>query len=197
MHIRPMQPDDIEFACRCAGLQGWRTETGPEFGVFLEYDPLGFFVAQESREPVGLCISVGYGPVGFLGELIVLPSHRRIGIGSAHCERALRHLKDQGAERILLNGDKNAIPMYERFGFRKFFAVLGLGDRLAMARTEPSGECWPKICIRSNVLTRIPSERIGPSSFAGTSRSTRSSVPFLRNRGKSSGLSWAMWVLSV
>lgn len=121
MHIRPMQPDDLEFACRCAGQEGWRTETGPEFEADLEYDPLGCFVAEESQGPVGLCISVTYGAVGFLGELIVLPSHRRIGIGSALCERALRHLKDQNAESIFLDGDENAIPMYERFGFRKLF----------------------------------------------------------------------------
>ncbi|MGD0575623.1 MAG: GNAT family N-acetyltransferase [Anaerolineales bacterium] len=197
MHIRPMQPDDLEFACRCAGQEGWRTETSPEFQADLECDPLGCFVAEESQGPVGLCISVAYGAVGFLGELIVLPSHRRIGIGSALCERALRHLKDQGTESIFLDGDENAIPMYERFGFRKLFRRPRFAGPVAYGSDRAVRGMLVKICLGWNRWTGVPSEQIDLSSFAGTSRSTRSCVPFLRTAGKSSGLSWAIWVLSV
>jgi predicted N-acetyltransferase YhbS len=121
MQVRNLQLDDIEFACRCTELEGWKSEARSEFEACLEYDPLGGFVAQESCGPVGLCVSVSYGAVGFLGELVVLPSWRRRGIGSALFEHALNYLKDQGCRNTFLDADKDAIPLYERFGFRKLF----------------------------------------------------------------------------
>jgi predicted GNAT family acetyltransferase len=59
--------------------------------------------------------------VGFLGDLIVQPSWRRQGIGSALFEHALSYLKEQGCRNIFLDADQGAVSLYEKIGFRKLF----------------------------------------------------------------------------
>ena len=84
-------------------------------------------LAEEEGEPVGhIALSptkVGATDTGWylLGPVGVLPDRQRRGIGSALIREAIRRMRDQGADGIVLVGDPE---FYVRFGFA---GVPGLG----------------------------------------------------------------------
>jgi ribosomal protein S18 acetylase RimI-like enzyme len=86
---------------------------------FLVYDSSGCFVAQADGRPIGICVATDYGESGFIGELIVVKDMRGRGVGRRLLEHAIEYLHKRGAQNVLLDGDPDAIPLYERVGFRK------------------------------------------------------------------------------
>jgi ribosomal protein S18 acetylase RimI-like enzyme len=60
---------------------------------------------------------------GIVNELYVLPEFRRKGVGKKLLEQCLRRIKAEGfktARISVLSGDKGAIQLYKKFGFRVF-----------------------------------------------------------------------------
>lgn len=124
MHIRQMTPADTEFAFVCTQAEGWISETREIFQDFLAFDPAGCLVAEQAGEPVGMCVAVAYRENGFIGELIVIPEMRGRGFGRALLSRAVEYLQRQGIQNILLDGDLEAVPIYEKAGFQKICKSL-------------------------------------------------------------------------
>ncbi len=119
MNIRQMLLSDLDFAASCTAAEGWRSENRPVFEGYLAYDPAGCLVAETSGERVGICVATGYGPYGFVGELIVSKKWRGRGIGRRLLESAIENLRSRGAASIFLDGVPAAVPLYERVGFRR------------------------------------------------------------------------------
>ncbi|HSK93656.1 MAG TPA: GNAT family N-acetyltransferase [Candidatus Angelobacter sp.] len=75
-----------------------------------------------ATDPEGTVVAVGsgivYGPLGFVGNMIVSAGQRRRGLGSAILEAVLRFLEDAGCTRLELNATSDGRPLYERHGFR-------------------------------------------------------------------------------
>lgn len=117
--IREMTRSDVGFASACVSAEGWLGETPEVFETFLAHDPRGSWVAQRGSDPVGICVATRYERSGFIGELIVIREERGKGIGSRLLGRALRYLGAAGVESVYLDGDRDAVPLYERAGFRK------------------------------------------------------------------------------
>ncbi len=113
-----MQPDDFAFALQCVRHENWLSETREVFEAFYGHDPRGCFIAEENHQRVGMCIATAYGTAGFLGELIVVPERRGCGLGRQLMEHALDYLHRRGCRSIYLDGDRLAVPLYERLGFR-------------------------------------------------------------------------------
>jgi len=130
VHIRRMRHADISFAAGCTAAEGWASETGTEFEGFLNYDPGGCFIAEKEDERVGMCVATGYGESAFVGELIVVQAWRGCGIGRRLLEHAIEYLHRQGAQHILLDGVRRAVPLYERVGFRKLACSLRFTARM-------------------------------------------------------------------
>lgn len=118
MIIREMRDSDVKFAVECTKREGWTSETEHVFRAFLRYDSAGCLIGQEDKRPVGMCVAVAYGDSGFLGELIVVPDRRRLGLGRQLLERGIDYLRTRGCHSIYLDGDEKAVPLYERIGFR-------------------------------------------------------------------------------
>jgi ribosomal protein S18 acetylase RimI-like enzyme len=128
--IRPMRSADLDFAAACTAAEGWAGETRAQFESHFAHDPSGCLIAEADGAPLGICVATGYGDVGFVGELIVVPAARGRGLGRRLLDCALDHLHAQGARSIYLDGVVAAVPLYERAGFRKVCRSLRLAGEV-------------------------------------------------------------------
>ena len=65
----------------------------------------------------GVGSGIAYGPLGFVGNMIVAAAHRRRGVGSAILESVTSFLEAAGCRRLELNATPDGRPLYERHGF--------------------------------------------------------------------------------
>lgn len=131
-----MTHTDIEFAFECTDSEGWVGETRETFSAFLEYDPDGCFVAEENGRNVGMCVATKYNNNGFIGELVVIREMRGCGFGRRLFERSMSYLKEQNIENVFLDADLEAVPIYEKSGFKKICKSLRFVGRVAGERSE-------------------------------------------------------------
>ncbi len=130
--IRKMTPNDLGFCMGLFSRVGWGN-TSDDVRRMLFYEPDGCFIASLGGVDVGMVASTGYGEVGWVGNLIVLPEYRGRGIGAALMEAAIGHLLDAGARSVRLDSVPKAVPLYRRLGFREEYPSLrfrGPGRRL-------------------------------------------------------------------
>lgn len=66
----------------------------------------------------GVGSGIVYGPLGFIGNMIVAETNRRRGVGSVILEAVAGYLEDAGCTRLELNATSDGRPLYERHGFR-------------------------------------------------------------------------------
>ncbi len=129
--IRSMQAGDLDFAAACTAAEEWVSEDRTVLDGFLQHDPGGCLIAELEGEPVGLCIATPYGASAFIGELIVRPQARRLGIGAALLNHAVDYLQKNGARSVYLDGVPKAVPMYQRNGFKIVCRSLRFSGRLS------------------------------------------------------------------
>ncbi len=101
VRIRPMKPEDIDFATALTHQAGWASESQDVFAAFLAHDASGCFIAEAGEERAGVCVATKYGGSGFIGELVVSRPLRLLGIGQLLFQKALDHLLAAGMERHL------------------------------------------------------------------------------------------------
>lgn len=82
---------------------------------------------------------IAYGPIGFVGNMVVDASHRRRGLGSAVLTEVTSFLYGAGCLRLELNATSEGRPLYERHGFATIgtSATATIGREIALAR-EPA-----------------------------------------------------------
>lgn len=119
MIIRPFTQNDIDFAYRCVLNEGWQSETKRTFQNFYDYNPNGCFIGEVDEKPIGICVATKYRQYGFIGELIVIKKERGKGYGKLLFKHSVDYLQKAGMQSIFLDGDLDAIHIYEKFGFRK------------------------------------------------------------------------------
>ena len=138
--IRIMQPGDLAFAAACTQAEGWASEDFTTLQGFHLVDPGGCLLAEVDGEPAGICIATHYGESGFIGELIVRPQHRGLGLGAALLDEGVRRLQARGARTIYLDGVLKAVGLYERHGFRKLSRSWRFSGRLP---ASPQPQIFP------------------------------------------------------
>jgi ribosomal protein S18 acetylase RimI-like enzyme len=74
-------------------------------------------VVDAGRGLAGVGSGIVYGPLGFVGNMIVADGHRRRGVGSAIVRDVTAYLEDAGCRRLELNATSDGRPLYERHGF--------------------------------------------------------------------------------
>ncbi len=121
--VRRLKARDIDAAIRLTDLEDWGYSPS-DFRRLLELSPGGCFAAELAGEVVGVLTTTTYDGLAFLGAVIVRPELRGRGVGKQMMEAALDHLRALGVVTVRLNAYLNAIPFYERLGFRREYEVI-------------------------------------------------------------------------
>ncbi|MDX1611162.1 MAG: GNAT family N-acetyltransferase, partial [Candidatus Thermoplasmatota archaeon] len=74
-------------------------------------------LVEHEGEIAGMALGFPYGPVGFIGDVLVHEHHRGQGLGQAVTQAAVDALHEAGCETVKLYATPKAIPLYERMGF--------------------------------------------------------------------------------
>lgn len=136
--LAPLRKSDFPFAVSLTQSEGWGFSS-EDFDRFVAYEPDGCLLATIDEVPVGLITSISYGNVGWIGNVIVTPEHRRRTVGRVLLEGAIGHLEARGVPTIRLNSYETAIEFYRRFGFVEEHGV----QRYVGERTRPAPERGP------------------------------------------------------
>lgn len=136
--VRRFSKRDIAFAIRLTDLERWGY-TRPDFERLLDLEPEGCFLAQLGGKRVGVTCSTTYGPLAFVGAVIVDPKVRGKGVGDALLRATLDYLDARGVETVRLNAYLHVIPFYERLGFRGEYENGRYAGHLVSSGTAPAG----------------------------------------------------------
>ena len=79
----------------------------------------GLFLAEEDGEVFGFASSWLEEHVARIGDLYVAKSGRREGAGRALVEAVIENLRARGATHLMLSANLEALPFYEKLGFRE------------------------------------------------------------------------------
>ena len=93
----------------------------------LAVDELVIFAARKNSELVGYCIASSNNGTGEIDSLYIKPQFRGASLGKLLTESAMLWLSGLNCSQIsvsVVDGNEEAIPFYEKFGFKKRFDVL-------------------------------------------------------------------------
>ena len=118
--VRPLVRADIPWAIALTDAEGWGY-TPADFDRIQYLGPQGVFVGEADGERVGLIAAITYGPLAYIGAVIVDARWRGKHVGETLMRAALGFCDGRAAETVRLNAYLNVVPFYERLGFRTEF----------------------------------------------------------------------------
>jgi predicted N-acetyltransferase YhbS len=116
-HVRKMSEEDFEYAVELTDTKGWDL-TEEDFRFMLNLEPEGCFVLLDDSERIGIITSISLGRIGWFGNLIVEEKHQRKGAGSVLVKHVVDYLTSKSVEVVGLYSYVDAVPFYERLGFK-------------------------------------------------------------------------------
>lgn len=137
--LRVMEPSDEAFFMQLMDMVGWGM-TPDDFKRMLTLSPEGLFMASVDGVDLGMVSTTSYGSIAWIGNLVVLPESRGLGLGAALMQKAMDYLTETGAKSIRIDGVQLAIPLYHRLGFNDEYRSLrytGVARPHAVTRTRP------------------------------------------------------------
>ncbi len=108
---------------------GW-AYTREEISRLIAVQPEGLLLLRGGgiRHGVLGCVyASAWGPLGFIGLMLVRGDHRGRGLGTRMMLGAMEHLRAEGVEAIGLDAVGDAIGFYRRLGFRSAWESLRTG----------------------------------------------------------------------
>lgn len=138
--LRRLTISDLGFAHGLSRAAGWN-QTRRDWERFLSLAPEGCFLAEDEGRPAGTATTTAYGKkLAWIGMVLVDPSFRRRGIGTALLEAAIRHLRDHAKVAcVRLDATPEGRPLYEGLGFVAEWDLR----RWARSESPVSGEIDP------------------------------------------------------
>jgi len=137
--IRVMGPGDEGFFMQLMDMVGWGM-TPDDYRRMLTFSPHGLFMASVDGTDLGMVSTTSYGPIAWIGNLVVLPGSRGLGLGAALMQKAIDYLTEAGAKSIRLDGVQLAVPLYHRLGFKDEYWSLrytGVAEAHDVTMTRP------------------------------------------------------------
>jgi GNAT superfamily N-acetyltransferase len=116
LSLRQMTPGDIAEGMRLCAQAGWN-QTEADWRRFLDLEPDGCFVGEVDGNVVATTTTRVFGPIAWIGMVLVDQAMRRRGIGTAMMEHALAHLTARGVATMRLDATPLGEPIYRRLGF--------------------------------------------------------------------------------
>jgi GNAT superfamily N-acetyltransferase len=121
--LRRLLPEDVPAGLRLSTVAGWNQTRG-DWERFLAASPDGCFVAESDAGVVGTSATITYGgALAWIGMVLVDPTERGKGIGTALLELAVRHLDERGVPSVKLDATPQGRPLYERMGFEAEYGI--------------------------------------------------------------------------
>ncbi len=128
--VQTMSTEDFAFAVHLTDTMSWRL-AAEDFQWMTTLEPDGCFVLRDDGERVGVATTIRFGPIGWLGNVIVREDQRGRGAGSHLVQHALDYLTIHGVQTIGLYAYQNRIPFYQRLGFAydsEYLVLTGHAD---------------------------------------------------------------------
>lgn len=139
LSLRDATTDDLPAIARLRDAVGWAVHDWALRAVLGQPHARCVVVEDPRGELVAVGSGIVYGPLGFIGNMVVAASHRRRGLGSAVLRVVCEFLEGAGCRRLELNATSDGRPLYERHGFGSIgtsvTATLGEDQRL---RPDPA-----------------------------------------------------------
>jgi GNAT superfamily N-acetyltransferase len=136
--FRVMKPEDEGFFMQLMDMVGWGMTTG-DYSRMLTFSPEGLFIASIKGVDLGMVVTVNYGEIAWIGNLVVLPESRGKGIGAALMIKAIEYLTSEGVKAVRLDGVQPAVPLYHRLGFKDEYWSLrytGVATKHEVSKTR-------------------------------------------------------------
>jgi predicted N-acetyltransferase YhbS len=114
--IRTLTPGDYSFAVQLANTMNWNM-TPEDFQYMAALEPEGSLILEDDDKPVGIATCIGYGKVGWFGNLIVDPAYRKRGAGGMLVRHAVDYLRSKGVETVGLYAYPQLKEFYGKLGF--------------------------------------------------------------------------------
>jgi GNAT superfamily N-acetyltransferase len=128
-HVKNMSLEDLEFAVRITDSMSWNL-VEEDFKFMMHLEPDGCFVLLSDSERVGIATTISFNKVGWLGNIIVSESHRKLGAGSLLVRHCVKYLASKNVETVGLYSYIDKVPFYRRLGFEynsEFTVLKGKG----------------------------------------------------------------------
>ena len=133
-----MTAGDVPLGMSLKAAAGWN-QTESDWRRFLALEPDGCFVAELAGRAVGTvttCVfdrADGRGAVAWVAMVLVEPSARGRGIGTALLRHALDWLDGRGVASVRLDATPMGRPIYEKLGFERQFELARYEGTVASA----------------------------------------------------------------
>ena len=118
LRLRDAALDDLPAIAALRESVGWGVAEWALRAVICQPHARCLVAVDEAGTVAGVGSGIVYGPLGFIGNMIVADTHRRRGVGSAILEAITGYLEGAGCTRLELNATSDGRPLYERHGFR-------------------------------------------------------------------------------
>ncbi|MCS6849534.1 MAG: GNAT family N-acetyltransferase [Gemmataceae bacterium] len=163
--IRRMTEADVPRGMELTAQAGWN-QTSLDWLRCLALEPDGCFVWEEHGLVVGTVTACRFGPVAWIGLVLVDAAYRRRGIATALMEHALTYLVDGRVETVRLDATPLGRPVYEKLGFvaeyelTRYEGVWPKGADPALSPVEAADRAfWPELAAWDRAATatdRLP-----------------------------------------
>lgn len=117
LSLRDATLDDLPAIAALRESVGWGVADWALRAVIGQPHARCVVAVDTAENMAGVGSGIVYGPLGFIGNMIVAEAHRRRGVGSAILEAVTQFLEAAGCTRLELNATAEGRPLYERHGF--------------------------------------------------------------------------------
>lgn len=100
----------------------------------------------------GVGSGIAYGPLGFVGNMVVVETYRRRGVGSAILDSVASFLEGAGCRRLELNATADGQALYQRHGFASI-GMSSVARILRGAQMSPDPSLSTRHAERSDLET--------------------------------------------
>ncbi|HET8778270.1 MAG TPA: GNAT family N-acetyltransferase [Candidatus Limnocylindria bacterium] len=115
--LRDATSEDLPAIAGLRESVGWGVHEWALRAVIGEPSARCLVAADRSDQVVAVGSGIAYGPLGFVGNMVVAPEVQRRGLGSAILGGVIGFLEAAGCVRLELNATSEGRPLYERHGF--------------------------------------------------------------------------------
>ncbi|CAN7748847.1 GNAT family N-acetyltransferase [Paenibacillus sp. LjRoot56] len=135
--VRTMTEEDLPFAMELKNIAGWN-QVENDWRGYMRFAKYGCFLAEMGGEKAGTATAIPFeNRFGWIGMVLVHPSQRRFGIGTALLQKTIAFLEDHGVDCIKLDATQMGKKVYIPLGFQDEYEVTryqGKAPKLPLQR---------------------------------------------------------------